>query len=292
MCKKMFKGGLVLALLIGVGAAVLGPQQAQQLMMQAQDNVQGVIDNQFDEHTKVRSQVAKLQAQLPKQISQVREDLSEINTQMSDLQREKSVCERVVTLIDRDLGMLEPQVQAASSHGQGTVSLASVKFRTEAISMSSARKKVDTLKLDRNNYLERSLEADRSLIYLGDQADQFEETLAELESDRARLDAQISQIDQEIVAIERNARMIELLETRRKKLDSYQRFEAGSLDSVQGKLKEIRARQQAELDYLAGKGEHVNYEQEALEEMQQESDIYEEAAERYEMPSVLHKANR
>jgi ribosomal protein L29 len=292
MCKKMFKAGFALAILIGIGAAVLGPQRAQSMVRQVTTNVQEMVDNSFDESTQMRNQVTALQEQLPEQIGQVRSDIAEINTQIHELERDKAICEHVVALVDRDLGSLESQIQPASANGSGTVAFASsVSLNGRLLPMSAARTKIMNLQQTRETYLERAFEAGQSLVYLQDQALQFEEALGDLESDRARLDLQIAQIDKEIGAIERNKRMIELLESRKAKLASYKRIDSGSLDSVYAKLKEIRTRQQAELDYLANRGTTVDYEQQAIQELQADRDIIRQAAELYELPSVLHKTN-
>ena len=82
----------------------------------------------------------------------------------------------------------------------------------------------------------------------------------QLETERSEFQAQIWQLERQVDAIARNDRLIGLMEDRKQTIDECSRYEVASLDQLHARLSEVRTRQEAELEYLAGDSQRVGYE--------------------------------
>lgn len=284
--KGIFRTGLILTVVAGVvgGAAVLiaGPQRTKAVFHQMQDEVMTTIDKHIDDPTALRAQLQELEQEYPARISQVRKDLAELNEQVRQLERERSIAQRVVTLAEGDLAELEPKLAEmdAQRATNPSVRLASaVTFDNKVYSYDRAFAKAKQIKATRIAYANRAADAAHDLTYLVQQAGRLEELLVQLEGERAQFQSQIWQLARQVDAIARNERLIELLDKRNRTIEECSRYEVASLDQLTGRLAEIRAVQEAQLDMLANAQYQTDYEDVARMQMATESL---EAAKQYE----------
>ncbi|MCP3919845.1 MAG: hypothetical protein GY711_30295 [bacterium] len=278
--KGMFKTGVVTTAVLGAvaGGALLlaGPNRARAVVHQFHDKVVTSIDNAIDDPVALRGQLQELEREYPKRISAVRGDLAELNEQVRQLQREKSISERVVALADRDLVELEDMVEAArtahAERGAGA-RLASITFDDKVYSFQRAANKLNRIRTTRMAHASRASDAEHDLAYLNQQAERFGEMLTQLEAERAQFQTQIFQLARQVDSIERNDRLIDLLEKRERTIERCSNFDVSSLDQLMGKLSQIRTRQEAELDVLASSRKQVSYEDMARIQLDEEKVI-------------------
>ena len=262
MIKTLIRFGVIAALGTAAAVVIAGPHRAGALATQARDQLMSVIDENIDDPVALRAQLRELEAEYPQRITQVREDLSELNVQIRQIERERAIAERVVALADRDLSELEPQLAAAqaAAPGEAGVTLAAVRFGNRSYTLNQAYTRSHQIGQTRLAYAGRAADAEHDLTWLTQQADRLEELLMQLETERSEFQAQIWQLERQVDAIARNDRLIGLMEDRKQTIDECSRYEVASLDQLHARLSEVRTRQEAELEYLAGDSQRVGYE--------------------------------
>ena len=265
--KTLIRVGVITAASAGAAVLIAGPHRAAALVSQAHESIMTHIDERIDDPVALRSQLRELERNYPERIGQVRGDLAELREQMRQLDRDRAVSERVVALADRDLGLLSPMLQdaegvqaEAASYG-GVRKVASVVFDNRTYTLDQARTRAQQIGQTRVAYANRAADAAHDLIYLKQQEEKLEDLLAQLETERTQFQGQLWQLDRQVDAIARNESLIEMLEKRKQTIEECSRYEVASLDQLMGRLAEVRARQQAELDVLSGTGGSVDYEE-------------------------------
>jgi chromosome segregation ATPase len=264
--KPFVRLALIIVVIAGIAAAVAGPERMQAVAHQVQTEISQAIDSKIDDPVALRSQLRQLEKEYPERISQVRTDLSELQSQVRQLEREKAVAERVVELAKEDAASLTD----VSNHDVSPVSTVartvSVRYASSAAN-SRARARIAKAQQVAISYSERALDAERDLGYLYQQAERMEEVLAQLESERAQFQAQLMQLERQVDAVARNERLIKLMEKRNRTIEKMSRYEAGSLENLQGRLASIRNQQEAELEVLSNSHGQTNYEDRAKLEL-------------------------
>lgn len=264
----LFKLVIRLALIGGitlVGATLIaGPDRMHALYTSLQDKVEQAIDDNIDDPAAMRRQLRDLEKQYPARISQVRGDLAELNEQIRQIEREKAVAERVVELADEDLLAMDERIDRVQGHVTATADNGAHSECTSArLELDQAFQRAGHIKQTQAAYSARAMDAERDLGYLQKQATRLEELLAKLESERARFQAQIWQLDRQVDAMARNERLIGMMEKRQETIEELGRYRVHSLDQLEAKLSEIRARQEATLDVLANTEQQYSYEDRA-----------------------------
>ena len=125
-------------------------------------------------------------------------------------------------------------------------------------------------------YSQRAQDATRDLGYLQQQEERMIALLSQLEGEHAQFRVQLMQLDRQVDSVARNERLISLMEKRQETISELSRYDAGSLDQVQGKLNQIRAKQEAELELLANAEYRSSYENRARFEINSDSIFIEE----------------
>lgn len=273
LMKKTLKFGLWSALALGAigGAsyAIAGPGRTKAMVHQMHQGMLEHIDSAIDDPAALRSQLMEMEAEYPKRITQVRRDLAELREEVRQLEKEEAVSNRVVELTDADLHELEVKLAQFATQPDGT-RLASY-GRQDAQQMKRIAAKANQVRSTRIAYANRANDAAHSLKYLHQQEDRLEDLLAQLETERSQFKTQILALSRQVDAIARNERLIGLLERRNKTIDRCSRYEAGSLDQLNGRLSAIRSRQEAELELLAREDEQSGYEDVARLQLDSES---------------------
>ena len=264
--------GLLSAAVIGGGAILIaGPQRTKAMVTKVQSSIQDHIDEHIDDPTAMRAQLQELEAEYPARISAVRGDLAELNEQIRQLKRDQVVSERVVAMAEVDLSRLQPALdEAVSQRAVGQVHTASVRFGEAFYTLERASTKAQQIRNTRNAYSQRSADAAHDLVYLDNQSQRLEELLAQLETERAQFQSQLTLLSRQVDAIARNERLIDLMEARNETIDECSRYDAISLDQMTGKLAEVRSRQEAELEYLSTRRADTDYEDMARLQLERE----------------------
>ena len=112
----------------------------------------------------------------------------------------------------------------------------------------------------RNAYVQRVNDIERDLGYLGQQKDRLETLLSQLETERAEFQTQLWGLDRQVDAISRNDRMIEIMQKRQVTIDEHSRYSAASLDQINARLADIRAKQESKLEMFNQNNDIKNYE--------------------------------
>ncbi len=262
---------------LGVGAATLvaGPDRVGAFFTQTRSKINATIDSQITDPVALRAQLRDLQAQYPERIGQVRSDLSQLREQRSQLERDLAVSARVVDLADQDSDKLTSALDHAQSATVTNVALGVeheivIVFRNERVNLEAATTKLNQVNATRNAYASRATDIQRDLGYLSQQEGQLATLLGKLETEQTAFQTQLFDLDRQIDAISRNDRMIDVMSSRQRTLDEQSRYRAASLDQINSKLADIRAKQEAQLSSLANVAEHFSYEDTAKTQIDRE----------------------
>jgi chromosome segregation ATPase len=267
--------GAVGALGIGAATLVAGPDRVGAFFTQTRNSMNACIDAQITDPVALRAQLRDLQAQYPERIGQVRSDLAQLREQRAQLERDMTVSNRVVDLADQDSDKLTSALDHASSATVTNVAMGVeheivIVFRNERINLEAASTKLNQVNATRNAYASRAADIQRDLGYLSQQENQLATLLGKLETEQTAFQTQLFDLDRQIDAISRNDRMIDVMASRQRTLDEQSRYRAASLDQINSKLADIRAKQEAQLASLANTAEHFSYEDAAKSQLDRE----------------------
>ena len=264
MFKFLFKVTLIGAVVAGGALLIAEPARVCTFMSQVKQEVTEVIDDNIDDPVALRRQLAQLEREYPERIAQVRGDLAELREQMNQLERERAIAAMVVQFAEADMesiqGELALATRTANEYGARPASL-----QTTIANSNVQRKQAQLSQVQHTAlaYTAQAQDAARDLGYLEKQAARLEGLLAQLEGEHAQFKAQLMQLDRQVDAVARNERLIALMEKREKTISELSRYEVGSLEHLQGRLAEIRARQEAELQVLSDTHQRASYEERA-----------------------------
>lgn len=270
--KCLVRAAVITALAGGAAVVIAGPHRVRALVHQARQNVNACIDQRVDDPVALRQQIRDLEAEYPKRITAVETDLADLNSQIAQLERDNAVAARTASLIDNDLAQLtgmigQAETAVASATDNGQFRIVRVRWDNRTMELDSAYSKAGALRQMRDSYVSRSQDVQRSLDLLGQQQERLTNLLAQLKTEQADFQAQLFALDTQIDAIARNDRLIEMLESRQKRIDQVSRYEAHSLDQITGRLAQIRGQQESRIEQIFGTTDERRYEQRARFEL-------------------------
>lgn len=266
-------GGAVLASVAG-GAALLGDTRARAVVIQVRDGVLSTIDAAVDDPMALKAELQRLEKEYPERIATVRTDLSGLQEDVRRISRERQVSQRVTDLAQADLEELEPQLQAVLERSRlEGLPVRRVAITTEhsIMSFKFASQKAKQLEQLILSHQDRVAGADHDLVYLESQVERFQGLLMELEGEQAQFQTQIMQLSRQVDSIERNNRLIKLLERRQRTFNECSRYNASTVSQIQGQVESIRAEQEARLDLLTARRAETNYEEVARRQVVEEA---------------------
>ena len=273
MVKALIRYSVIAGLVGGAAVLVAGPERVGALLNQARGSVNAAIDEHIEDPVALRAQLRSLEGQYPERIAEVRGDLAELKQQTASLHRDLQVGQRVIELAEGDLSTLQGLLSHAENRRDETAALAStgamrptvirVVFNDESLSLDEAYQRAAQVRGTRDVYVQRVADIERDLQYMGQQETRLAELLTQLETEQAQFQAQIFQLDGQIETIARNDRLIEMMEDRKETIDEHSRYRAASLDQLQARLADLRARQEAQLQSLSRASAGRNYEDRA-----------------------------
>ncbi|MCA9293125.1 MAG: hypothetical protein KDA20_04850 [Phycisphaerales bacterium] len=264
LAKTVIRIGLIGGLAAGGLALIAGPQRVHALFHQARHTVTNAIDNAIDDPVALRNQLRNLEKQYPERIASVRGELASLDQQVAELTRDRDVANKVVELASADFSVLEASLaQAESARTESPSAIIRVRFDGRAVDLDDAYGRATQIKNTMNAYQGRAYEAQRSVELLAQQRDRLSDLLNQLETEHADFRAQLFQLDGQIEVIERNDRLIAMVQEREDAIRKYDKFETVSLDQVTHRMAKIRAEQEARLQSLASGSQERHYAEEA-----------------------------
>lgn len=275
MCfvKGLVRYGLIAGLVAGAGVVVAGPERVSALLTQTHDSIHAQIDKCVKDPVALRAQLRKLEGQYPARIAEVRGDLAELRTQIGQLNRDRDVNGRAMELAAADLNSLQSMLAKAENlRGSTNAVLTSseenapvfaVRFAGETLGLDQAHSKLNAIEQHSAAFAQRVADIDRDLGYLAQQETRLATLLDQLETEQGQFQSQLWQLDRQVDAIARNDRMIEMMSKRQNTIDKHSRYRAESLDQVNVRVADIRARQEAQLESLSKTTTANNYENRA-----------------------------
>jgi chromosome segregation ATPase len=138
-----------------------------------------------------------------------------------------------------------------------------VRFAGETLGLDQAHSKLNAIEQHSAAFAQRVADIDRDLGYLSQQESRLSTLLDQLETEQGQFQSQLWQLDRQVDAIARNDRMIDMMSKRQNTIDKHSRYRAESLDQVNVRVADIRARQEAQLESLSKTTTANNYENRA-----------------------------
>lgn len=264
-----FTKGLVRIVVItglvgGAAAIVAGPDRLCALGSQTRGKIQSAIDGKISDPVALRAQLKSLEGTYPGRIAEVRGDLAELREQTRQLNRELEVSERVTQLSAADMDTMQGMIaRAEEASASDETAIVRVVFNNEPVDLKEAYNKANRIRQVHNAYSSRAADIKRDLGYLAQQETRLTSLLDTLETEHAEFQAQMWALDRQVDSIARNDRMISMMEKRQRTIDEQSRYSANSLDQLQGRFADIRAKQEAKLEAFGTTGTTLNYEERA-----------------------------
>jgi phage shock protein A len=270
--RGIVRWGLISGLALGGITLLIGPERVMAGFAQIRSKAQHVVDRCVDDPVALRRQLQALADQYPDRIATVRGELAQVNHQITQFDRDTAVSERVVAMTSEDLAKLKTLVARAEAEKTASARPVSVRFNGSRFDLDEVYTEAARINKVRLSYQDRLASNRQQLTVLGEQKKRLTEIAAKLENEYTTFQTQMWQLDRQIDAIERNSRLIQMTEQLQATLDSYNKWgEIGNLKQLEGKLAELRAVQEAQLQSLSRKGVHTDYENKAMYELDSES---------------------
>jgi chromosome segregation ATPase len=258
---------------LGITAvAVLFPDAALVGLHHVRTTAQGVIDSAMDDPVALRRQLERLAEQYPDRIAEVQNELVQVNQQIEEFAHDVEISQRVVAMTTDDLTNLktlvaraESQAQMASTARRDVV----IHFQGVSFDIDEAYTEGHRINTVRGTYQDRLATDEFQLDLLREQKGRLNDILVQLEDEYNTYQAQLWQLDREIDAIQRNDKLIVLMKQQQDTLAGYEKYgKVENLKQLQGKLAELRLKQQAQLEALAKMDFRRDYEERAQLELE------------------------
>lgn len=269
MCitRGFLRWGLIAGLALGGATAILGKDRVVSALQHAKHEARAAVDEHLadaDNPQVLRRQIAKLADEYPDRIAEVKAELNEVRTQIGDLGRDTQVATTVVAMTTDHLGQLEQRVTLAEAELAAGVQRVSIRFEGSTLDVDEAYEEGHRINKVREAYSNRLAQNEFQRELLQEQEKALVEILATFEDEYDAYRTQLVQLDQQIEAIARNERLIELTEQQQATLDSIRRRgKVDNFNQVEARLAEIRVKQEAKLEQLRRGTVHESYEDRA-----------------------------
>jgi hypothetical protein len=268
MSRCILRWGLIGAAGLGTLAFVVGPDRLAAGVDQVRTTAQTIAEDFVEDPIALRRQLAGLAEKYPDRIAEVRMELAEIDRQVGKLEEDREIALRVVNMTTDDLAGIRVAVQDANIQAAGTRPV-SIQVSGRFVDLDGARKEARRINSIRATYRDRQATDETQLELLTTQRQRLDEILVKLEDEHSRYQAKLWQLDRQIDSIARNERLIEMTKEQQAILADYDKFtEVGSLNQLEAKLSELRTIQEAQLQTLASRSGHDDYESDAREALQ------------------------
>ena len=264
----IFRWGLITGLALGGVTLLLGPERVKMGFTQVRTKAQQIVDTAVDDPSALRQQLRELADEYPDRIKEVRGEIAEVDHQMSQFQRDVEIAQRVVAMATDDLESLKELVARAEAEQATGARFVSIRVDGVRFNLDEAYTEGRRIQNVRTQYQDRLASDKFQLQFLDEQKSRLVSILEKLEDEYATYETKLWQLDRQIDAIQRNDRLIELTERQQATLENYSRFDTPNLATLESKLAELRAEQEAQLQVLAKHGMNDDYEDRARFELE------------------------
>lgn len=259
--KGLIRFAVISGVVGGAALVIAGPQRLAAVFHQTRHSINSCIDQSIEDPVALRAQLRDLAQQYPPRIAAVEGDLAQLRAQSTELRRERAVTEGAIELAKGDLSTLQGMLAKAESlNAYGEVRAASLSdgptvvrlnFNREQLTVEQAYARAAHIQQFIESSEQRLTDIQRDMGFLDQQERRLAELSQKLSAERDEFAAQARQLDHQIDAVARNERMITLMERRQRTIDEHSRYQAGSLDQLKGRLAELRAKQESQLDSIS-----------------------------------------
>jgi ribosomal protein L29 len=252
--------GIIGGLAVGGITLLVGPQRVMACIDQLREEANNVVEKLVDDPIALRRQLDNLASQYPKRIAEVRGEIARLDQQLEQFDRDERIAIRVIELTTVDLEVLRDLVEDAQAT-TGVRGTPSIRFEGIRYNLDGAYTEGRRIRTVRANYEDRLASDRRQIELMGEQKSRLVSILEKIEHEHETYRAQLWQLDREIDAIERNDRIIAMVEQQQETLSGFDRFgSAGNLDQVRARLAEIRTVQESTILALTDVGTGADYE--------------------------------
>lgn len=267
--RSLFRWGLIGALVLGGTTWLIGGDRVAAGLSQLRSQARDMVTAYVDEPTALRNQLQQLAEQYPDRIATVRSEIAEVEHQLNEFQRDAEVAQRVVSMTNEDLTDLKALVTKAETKAESTTRPVSLRFDGVRFSINEAYEEANRIHKVRQAYADRLAHGEKQVQFLQKQRSRLNEILNKLQTEYDRYQTQLWQLEQQIDAIERNEKLIELAKEHEATLENYEKLgKVGNFKQIESKLREMQAIQESQLQTLTRETERKDYEERAEYEMQ------------------------
>lgn len=268
LTKMVFRGALIGGLVLGGATLVLGPERIAAGCAQVRHFATGWFDGQIDDPVLMRQQLQTLQRQYPERIKDLRGSLAEVDAQVAQLRRDSEVAAKVVDMARNDLASLgsmvdRANVQLAGNDGNAVL----IKFQGKNITVEEAFAKGTNIKQTAVAYQDRLAANERDLKLLTTQRTRLAEQLEKTQREYMNFQTQAWSIERQIAAVERNEKIVDMLQDNQDAIESGDKWKVASLDDMQNRLAALQAENEALLETMGSIGNGTAYEERAKGEL-------------------------
>ena len=210
MCKffkAMFIVGLVGLGTFGVACAVLGKQRAHDTLKSLQKMAQGEADQLIKKQNDMKEQLAKLREQYPKQVATLRAQQLDVDEQVKALEKEAAKCADILALCDADL----TEISTARKSSRN----AAISFRGSKYSPQDADSLLVRINKTREIYAAREAEIKHERENLEAEKSQIAQELELVRAEQEEFEAQYQALCREIDRVKRNQEVLNSAEKRK-----------------------------------------------------------------------------
>ena len=270
--RGIIRFGLIGVLGLGIATAVLGSHRMKSGFHQLQTKARSAVDAQLgvdlNNPQALRRHLRKLADEYPDRIAEVRGEIAEVDHQIGEFRRDIDVSDRVVNMTSADIEELRELVAAAEAERRTGIRKVALRFEGRTFDLDTAYDEAARINKVHNAYSDRLAHGQFQLAFLDEQKSRLSEILDKLEGEYDTYRTQLWQIEQQIAAMERNERLIELTKDQQATLDQLESMgEVQNLGQIESKLAEMRVKQEAMLEQLQRGNDHESYEERARMEL-------------------------
>ncbi len=266
--KTIFRTALIGGLAIGGLTLVVGPERVCAGFDQARMTLVSWVDDNVDDPVLIRRQLQHLQKEYPQKIREIRRSLAEVNSEISSITRQSQIASKAVSLAKVDLASLRDLVDSAQVHlaaddGRAVV----VKFQGRLLDVSQAYDHAGRIKQAAMSNHDRLAHYETELELLDAQRGRLTEQLDKLQGEYSTFQSQVWQIERQVARLERNEKLIDMIEERENAITSNDKFQMESLEQLSNRLAAIQSEHEAILQTLTNNVSSKDYETRAREEL-------------------------
>lgn len=257
----ILRWGLIGGLALGGVTLLVGPERVAAGFSHLRSKAQTLVDAQISEPIALRRQLAAMADQYPERIAEVEREVAAVVAQIKSHEYDIDVAQRVVALTTDQLSQLKTLITRAETEAQATARPVALRFEGVRFNVDQAYSEARRINNVRGAFQERLTHDEQQLKFLQEQHVRLRAILDQLKTEADEFEFQLAQLDRQIESIERNDRLIKLTEQQQATLDNYEKFgKVGNLKQLEGKLAQLRAVQQAQMERLEKRGMYRDYE--------------------------------